>query len=204
MSRNNPNRIHNALLELAKENSGLVATLALGLVPAAAEQEADLDSPAYKDIRERISITVEQLAAEGRGPEKVIAALLEIDNALCSCGAVDVPWAARLAVLVSERALHAFERRWREDLTKDLAERSPILKFDSRTLIATPVGPMEADGLARISDRILAEVMLTRPKRVVLVLHGLDPSQASAAVWDALALDLESQKVRFERKLVLI
>ncbi|MCP4602158.1 MAG: hypothetical protein GY847_16860 [Proteobacteria bacterium] len=200
MNRKRPYEMCEILLKLTAEDDELLAALAGALTPAAEQNAENLEDPAYQEIRETISAEVERLAEKDQGPGIVIEALLRIDTELSSSGTTALPWATRFIALVSERALHAAQKRWREKLEKTLAEKSPVFRIDERTVIAAPIGPMDDDGLARLSDRILAEVLRKRPRRVVLFLDGLiDPDGISVSIWDTLASDLAIQKVRLER-----
>ena len=77
---------------------------------------------------------------------------------------------------------------------------SPIFKIDDKTIVAVPVGFAAAESANLFCDRVLAEVLKKPTKRVILVLTGLGPDLADNPIWDALATDLKTQKVRVERK----
>ncbi len=199
MNERNPNRIREVLDELSGGKDMLLADLAGTLIPAADETSLDLNSPSCKEVKDTISVALERLSENDHGPAAVLDALIRIDTALAQKRAISVPWAARLAPLAAERAVHASKKRWSENLEASHAEHSPVFRLDHRTLIAVPIGPLGLDSIARFADRILAAVLRNRPNRVVLVLKDLDSKTASAQEWVSLAEDLKVQKVRFER-----
>ncbi|MCP4674565.1 MAG: hypothetical protein GY854_03425 [Deltaproteobacteria bacterium] len=198
MNELKPNLIREVLAALSDNENKLLANLASSLVPAADEASLELSSPLCREVKDIISIAMGLLAENDRGPAAVLDALIEIDIALAQKGA-SVPWAARLAPLVAERAVHAAKERWSEKQKANHAENSPIFRLDDRTIIAAPIDPLGTESVARFADRILAAVLKNRPKRVVLVLNNLDSKTASAREWISLAEDLKAQKVRLER-----
>ncbi len=199
MSENSPTRIREALTSLSTEQDEPLATLASGLLSAADIQRLDIDTLGSLEIRETISALAERYRTDGEGAALIAKALVHIDDELVSRGAVSSPWATRLTPLVTARALHATKNQWAEDLERMFAERSPIFITDDRTLVATPTGLSETEFQSRFADRILAEILHQRPRRVILVLSGLDRPVASSPVWDALAEDLAAQKIRLQR-----
>jgi len=199
MNERKPNPIQDVLAALSEGEDELLADLSRALVPAADEPSLDLDAPSCREVKDTISIAMERLAENDRGPAAVLDALIRIDIALAQKGAASVPWAVRLAPLAAERAVHAAKERWSDNLETSHADHSPIFRLDERTLVAAPIDPLGLDGTARFADRILAAVLKNRPKRVVLVLKDLDSKTASAQEWISLAEDLKAQKVRLER-----
>jgi hypothetical protein len=141
----------------------------------------------FDELVTRISVEAERLAEAGKGPSSLIDAVMKE-------GAVD------LAALAAERHHHAAMTRLRDDHRLGLAERSPIFRFDDRTLIAAPIGALELDGLARFLDRVLSAVGSQRPSRVALVLQGFDPHEGAEAQLAAFGEELAAAGVTWERR----
>ncbi len=189
-----------AVLEkLAKRDQEPLATLAEGLIPAAVTSDAELDGLEYKEIRERISAVIEQLLMDGSTPSKLIEDLIEIDSVLAANGVDAVPFATRLSGLALDRALHAEKEKWLDELSADLAARSPIFHVSGKTLYAIPVGPLRTQGIMRFIDRVLSQVLHQQPKRVVLMLSGLNANVRSADAWKSLNQELDAQKISLEK-----
>lgn len=134
-----------------------------------------------------ISVEAERLVDTGAGPSALVEALL-------------AEGAADLAALAAERHYHAATTRLAEAQRSLLAERSPVLRLDARTLIAAPVGTMERDGLLRFCDRVLAAAAAAKPARVVLALEGFEPHDGSEAALAALTSELAVLGIAVERR----
>jgi len=135
----------------------------------------------------RISIEAERLVDAGAGPSALVEALL-------AEGSPD------LAALAAERHHHATTTRLAEAHRAALAERSPVLRLDARTLIVAPIGALGEDGLRRFCDRVLAEAAAAKPARVVLSLAGLDPHDGAEAEIGGLVAELAAHGVAVERR----
>jgi hypothetical protein len=199
MSKPEQSHLIAVMEKLAKSDREPLATLAEGLIPAAVTSDASLDGLEYKEIRERISALIEQLLADGSAPSKLIEDLIEIDSVLMANGVAVVPFATRLAPLALDCALHAEKETWLENLDSDLSEHSPIFKVNGQTLYAIPVSPIRPQGVVRFIDRILAQVLRQQPKRVVLMLSGLDANVQNDPIWKTLDDELSAQKISLEK-----
>jgi hypothetical protein len=199
MKEKQRSEILRSLMDLAAEEDELLSDLAGIFASILKEQAPSAGCLAVREVIEKISTATEQLISNRQSSARVVETLLKIDVRLSEKKAISAPFAARLAPLAIERALHAEKVRWSEEREMDLARRSPVFRLDERTVFAVPVGLSTDDGLSAFSDRILVEALKKRSKRVVLVLSGLDPQSARHPVWDAVASDLKSQKVRLER-----
>jgi hypothetical protein len=199
MSKTEQSRLIEVLEKLAKGDREPLATLAEGFIPAAAASETRLDGRAYKEIRERISVLIEQLVAAGSSPSKLIEDLIEIDSVLMANGVNVVPFATRLSPLALDCALHAEKETWLDKLDGDLSAHSPIFKVNGHTLYAVPVGLLRPQRVLKFIDRILAQVLRQQPKRVVLMLSGLDTKIQHHAMWKTLDDELNAQKIDLEK-----
>jgi hypothetical protein len=134
-------------------------------------------------IRELISMEAERLADEGKGPTVLVDALVSEDL-------------AGLAPLAAERHFHAFYRRLEDEQGEYLADHSPVFDLNDKTLVAAPVGNLGQEGFARFCDRVLTKVLMTNPKRVLIVTEGLAPYDGLEDDMNALTDDLKRQGVK--------
>ena len=141
-----------------------------------------------KEAAARISAEAERRAAAGSGAAALVRSLL--------AEGADPD----LVALAAELLVHAATTRLREEQRLLLAERSPVLAVDARTLLAAPVGPLEREGLERFCDRVLAAAALARPARVLLSLAGFDPHPGAEATFAALAAELRALGAPLERR----
>jgi hypothetical protein len=202
MSEKQMHLTETSLAGLAESSVEPLATLAEGLAHAvgAGGSSLDFNGPPFDEVKDLIASISRQLVADGRNPTVLLDAFVAIDERLAADGAGPLPFATRLAPLALDCVVHAKRESWNEKLDKSLCLRSPILKTDRKTLVAMPVGPLLEEGVALFIDRVLAEVLHKKPKRVVLLLGGLGPSDLSPTVWDALEADLAAQKIVLERQ----
>ena len=140
-------------------------------------------------IRELISMEAERLADEGKGPTELVEALVSADL-------------AGLAPLAAERHFHAFYRRLEDKQCEYLADHSPVFDLDDKTLVAAPVGNLGQEGFARFCDRVLTRVLMTNPKRVLIVTEGLAPYDDLEDDVSALTDDLKRQGVKTSTRAV--
>jgi hypothetical protein len=152
----------------------------------AADLARSFSTGGERSLLERISMEAEALAQRGEGPSCLVAALVAAD--------LD-----HLAAAGAERHHHATARAAMEQQAIGLADAAPIFSVEPGALIAVPVGPLGADGLARFCDRLLGEVLATSARRVLLVTGGLAPHPGMEEALDELAADLAHQRVKVER-----
>ncbi len=141
------------------------------------------------EIRELISMEVERLAGESKGPTELVEALVSADL-------------AGLAPLAAERHFHAFYRRLEDRQGEYLADHSPVFDFDDKTLVAAPVGNLGQEGFARFCDRVLTKVLMTNPKRVLISLEGIAPYDGLDDDLKALADDLKRQGIKMSARAI--
>jgi hypothetical protein len=141
----------------------------------------------FEELLSRITADAERLARAGKGPSELVDAVVR-------------DGATGLAALAAERHHHAVMTRLDDERRALLAERSPVFRFDPRTLIAAPVGRLEREGLARFADRVLSAAADSRPARVVLVLQGFEPHEGADDQIAALAEELSSLGASLERQ----
>ena len=134
-------------------------------------------------IRELISMEAERLADAGKGPTELVDALVSADL-------------AGLAPLAAERHFHAFYRRLEDKHCEYLADHSPVFDLDDKTLVAAPVGTLGQEGFARFCDRVLARVLMTNPRRVLISLEGIAPYDGLENDLNALRDDLKRQGIK--------
>jgi hypothetical protein len=139
-----------------------------------------------RELAERISVEAERLVAAGIGPSALVAMLVAEGS-------------ADLAALAAERHHHAAMTRIAEEARRALAELSPVLRIDPRTLLAAPVGALASEGLARFCDRVLAAAAAQKPARVVLALAGFEPHDGADAELEGLATELAAHGIPVER-----
>ncbi len=140
-------------------------------------------------IRELISMEVERLAGEGKGPTELVEALVSGDL-------------GGLAPLAAERHFHAFYRRLEDKQCEYLADHSPVFDFDDKTIVAAPVGNLGQEGFARFCDRVLAQVLVVNPRRVLIVTEGIAPYDGLDDDLKALADDLKRQGIKMNTRTI--
>ena len=138
-------------------------------------------------IRELISMEAERLADEGKGPTALVEALVSADL-------------AGLAPLAAERHFHAFFRRLEDRQGEYLADHSPVFDLDDKTLVAAPVGKLGQEEFARFCDRVLARVLMTNPRRVLISLEGIAPYDGLEDDLNALRDDLKRQGIKMSTR----
>lgn len=140
-------------------------------------------------IRELISMEAERLADEGKGPTELIEALVSGDL-------------AGLAPLAAERHFHAFFGRLADKKGEYLADHSPVFDLDDKTLVAAPVGDLGREGFARFCDRVLARVLKTNPRRVLISTDGIAPHDDLEYDLNVLRDDLKRQGIKMSIRAV--
>lgn len=142
--------------------------------------------PELEELLSRITMEAERLAAAGKGPSALVDSLIAQGD-------------PGLAPLAAERHHHAAITRLADEQRTLLAERSPVLRLDARTLVAAPVGRLEREGLARFCDRVLAAAAEARPARVALALGGFEPHDGAEGQIAALREELAAAGAALER-----
>jgi hypothetical protein len=188
------------LKTLAMEDKEPVAILADALIPAVSNAARAVKEKPFDRIREVVAALSAAASARGQGPSAIIDALVEIDEALGKCADLEIPFAARLASLAAECAVHATQRDVEETFSSRLAESAPIVAGFEQMLLVAPMAEMGEEGLARYADRVLAAVMKQRPKKVAVVV-GQNLSRAPKALQclEALEADLAEQGIEVKR-----
>ncbi len=190
---------HVVLTELAQGADEPLPGFVAALIPHASLDCTDIEDPGFHPLREELSFQAEHLSKENRGPTSMIKALIQIDDALAAAGHIRAPWISRLTPLAAERYCHAARQGWDDDEQTHLAHAAPVFHLDHRTLIAAPVGRLGEEGLQLLVDRILSAILRRKPRRVLLILHGLAPHPGAAAQFDELAADLKKLKVGLDK-----
>jgi hypothetical protein len=190
-----------AILEqLARGDKEPIATLADALAPAVSSAASAIEEKPYSRVKEAVAALAAALSASGQGPSAIIDALVEIDAALSTEKELEIPFAARLASLGSECAVHATQRDVEERISASLADNAPIIAGFNHTLLAAPMAEMGEEGLVRYSDRVLAAVMRERPKKVVFVVNpNLLGAREALRSLECLEADLREQGIEVKR-----
>ncbi|MDJ0762639.1 MAG: hypothetical protein QNJ97_06575 [Myxococcota bacterium] len=184
------------LTALAQSSDKVLSAIAEALLPAAETPLPSNDHLACRDAIERISAIAEHLTASNLPTARIIGALVSIDTAIAARGIAAIPWATHLAPLAAERISHAEKTSWQAKWTRFAAERTPIFRLDERTVVAATIGLSDPEGLSRVADRISAEVLRKRPRRVILVCEAAGTADPNAQVWQTLANELKAEGIQ--------
>jgi hypothetical protein len=192
-----------ALEILARSAEEPMATLAEALIPVGNDASTSIDSKNYSHIKEIMSSLAMGLVASGESPSRIVEALIRIDAYLVDRGVSSMPFAARLAPLAAECAIHAESASVRDTIVREIIRQAPVFTI-KKTLYAAPMAAMGAEGLSLFSDRVLLAVLKARPKKVVLLLlEEHPPRDTIARLVDALEADLTAQRVEVKKVFAL-
>lgn len=171
------------LERLSGSDSALVATIAKSLLSAA--------DPEQDTVLETLSLLAARRDAASAQALELVSALVEIDAALASTCAEELPYAARLAPFCTLRLVHAALETANDRFEARLVQKSPIVKIGKRTLLAAPVELSSHEALAQFCDRIIPAAREARAVKVVL-LQDRVPSCMPEALLAQLRAELEA------------
>jgi hypothetical protein len=157
---------------------------------------AELLSKTPREQRHCLSLLVHQYVAQNAAGAEIMDALLEIDTRLVARGA-PVPFATKLAPLVTVLIRHADRMLLTDGFEKKSADEAPVLHTGRRTIMTVPPLSLSPENFQYFADKLLREVRKRPIKKCQMYLNsGREMSDDVKSLLDLLIADLTAQNIQ--------